>query len=61
MRWLIHRNEPNRPHISSVTINFKEQPKQNRPLRPNPLRRARLLDLDFFVRLAFLASRLASR
>ncbi|MFV2036959.1 MAG: hypothetical protein ACC646_05160 [Paracoccaceae bacterium] len=25
MKRLIHRNEPNRPHISSVTINFKER------------------------------------
>ena len=25
MKRLIHRNEPNRPHISSVTNNFKER------------------------------------
>jgi hypothetical protein len=42
IQTLIHRNEPNRPHISSVIINVKEQHPEdkqktdapNRPARP---------------------------
>ena len=33
-RRLIHRTEPNRPHISSDTINFKEQRDKNKPDAP---------------------------
>ena len=33
MQLFVHRNEPNRPHISSVTSNFKERETKNQPER----------------------------
>ena len=43
IQTLIHRNEPNRPHISSVTINFKEQHPEDKYKTDAPIsQRARL-------------------
>ncbi len=39
MKRLIHRNEPNRPHISSVIINFKERRDKSDWMRRNFLAR----------------------
>jgi hypothetical protein len=54
-------NEPNRPHISSVTINVKERETKSNRLRFN-LSAARLICLCFFASrtTAFAAARLAS-
>ena len=35
MRRMIHRNGPNRPHISSVTSDFKERRDKSDRVRPN--------------------------
>ncbi|NDR56802.1 hypothetical protein FPS10_10270 [Pseudoruegeria sp. M32A2M] len=42
-------NEPNRPQISSVTSNVKEQRKQSQPLRPILLKRASLPILSMLL------------
>ena len=49
MKRLIHRNEPNRPHISSVTINFKEHERRNKMSSALSFGAPRLHCLLFFV------------
>ena len=51
MKRLIHRNEPNRPHISSVTSNFKERETKQTEMRPNFWRAPPALPLVFSLRL----------
>jgi len=45
----IHRNEPNRPHISSETSDFKERETKQTEMRRNSLARPRLPYLRFFL------------
>jgi hypothetical protein len=51
MQLFVHRNEPNRPHISSDTINFKERETRQTEMRLNLPGAPRLHYLDISLRL----------
>ena len=52
-RRLIHRTEPNRPHISSDTNNFKQRRDKRNSVRPNLFGAPRLKNLKIFFRRAY--------
>ena len=51
MKRLIHRNEPNRPHISSFIINFKQRRDNNERMRRNFLARPACIISVYSLRL----------
>ncbi|KAA2311329.1 hypothetical protein DL237_20185 [Pseudooceanicola sediminis] len=45
-----HRNDPNRPHISSDTRDVKERRDKNKPVRPNLTARPPIPTSEFLLR-----------